>query len=482
MVYLDLISHFFSHQVWVDAKISSIKRKPHDSECSCQFFIKSYIHQGSLGERVVLRKETEEVQLHQIAILQRLEKSPCGDQYYRWGSSDDCTTLYRTKLCLGKFCSDISWLLVTSVLKRISFDVRSVHNKIVYQILSLDDKTPLESNRLLHALNFGVGNDLSESNVFQFESVQTYDAGATCSTNENVDVPYSILNLRRSKRRNVQPDRFLGCEHISDSEIGAIRLLPYKTNRCNDEDMSVPLSCLFGMDGNESYSEIWSPEETGDPDWEDGIKPKVSGATPSKPKATIGELKKRQNKLIVIHASLESHPSDDEELNYPKFPGTNSEDNRLQMKFSFGGGRSLPKKLKDPELDDYDSTWNNKFSWKPTVTSQKKKVERRSYFYYTRPKRNFNDEPSSYRKNTLSAGAYNKVINSYMKKIDSTMGKEEPNIIDQWNQFKAKTSSEKGRRMNKTPVLEDDEPSELDLLWREMELCLASSFFEENEV
>lgn len=110
----------FLIQVWVDARISSIVREPHDSQCSCQFHVNLYVNQGPLGsERATLKKGTEVIGIDQIFILQRLDRNSCKNQYYRWDRSVDCSTLPNTKLLLGKFLSDLSWLLVTSSLKQI---------------------------------------------------------------------------------------------------------------------------------------------------------------------------------------------------------------------------------------------------------------------------------------------------------------------------------------------------------------------------
>ena len=69
--------------MWVDAKISSIERKLHDSECSCQFYVSLYVNHAPLGsEKAILSKETEVVRIDQIFILPRLEKDACDDQHY----------------------------------------------------------------------------------------------------------------------------------------------------------------------------------------------------------------------------------------------------------------------------------------------------------------------------------------------------------------------------------------------------------------
>ncbi|KAI4306883.1 hypothetical protein L6164_030125 [Bauhinia variegata] len=95
--------------VWAVAKISSIQRKPHESECPCQFYINFYVNQGSLGTEVrTLTKEIKVVGINQISILQRLD------------------------VALVKI-STIGGVHLRTVLLR--FCVRSVGKKIVYQIL-----------------------------------------------------------------------------------------------------------------------------------------------------------------------------------------------------------------------------------------------------------------------------------------------------------------------------------------------------------
>ncbi|KAJ6687806.1 SNF2 DOMAIN-CONTAINING PROTEIN CLASSY 2 [Salix koriyanagi] len=186
--------------VWVDAKISSIKRKPHVSHCSCQFFVTLYVNQGRLGsERATLSKETEAVGINEISIVQKLDNDPCEAdnnqqeaQFYRWECCVDCSLVQRSKLFKGRFSADLTWLLVASVLKQVEFDVRAVQNKIVYQIL---------------------GGHISDTNGTK---------QSPC---------YDVASLRRSKRQNVQPERFLACDAPAETEIGWCK--PYRRANTN---------------------------------------------------------------------------------------------------------------------------------------------------------------------------------------------------------------------------------------------------------
>ncbi|KAJ6740654.1 SNF2 DOMAIN-CONTAINING PROTEIN CLASSY 2 [Salix purpurea] len=70
-----------------------------------------------------------------------------------------------------------------------------------------------------------------------------------------------------------------------------------------------------------------------------------------------------------------------------------------------------------------------------------------------------------------------------MKNIDATIkSKEIPRVIDQWEEFKAKHSSDQKEKMEFPSVEDDGQSSETEMLWREMELCLASAYIlEDNE-
>lgn len=117
--------------------------------------------------------------------------------------------MQKTKLLLGKFSSDLSFLLVASVLKQTAFDIRSVQKKIVYQVLgSDDDNSSPDSINHLNAINFKVEDGVSTSHLFQFIPPDTKEVSTAGGTEEVGLLPiYDVMNLQRSKRRNVQPDR-----------------------------------------------------------------------------------------------------------------------------------------------------------------------------------------------------------------------------------------------------------------------------------
>ncbi|XP_021296033.1 SNF2 domain-containing protein CLASSY 2-like, partial [Herrania umbratica] len=479
--------------VWVDAKISSIERKPHNSQCSCQFYVNLYVNQGPLGsEKVILSKETEVVGIDQISVLQRLEKHACDDQRYGWNFSEDCCELRRTKIFLGKFLSDISWLLVTSVLKQIAFDVRSVQNKIVYQILGKDDSSPLNSHTYLHAVNFKVDNGISVSDVVRLDPHQINEAGAACSAHEIRQWPvYDAMNLRRSKRRNVQPERFLGCDSSLETDISWVRTAPLRTGNWREEeeeqeleeDMNLPLSYLFGMNASTSKeltqcetSDVCKSKNISREFKSDVTAPRKSSANYPR-RSCVTNPRKHQNSLAIVPVSSESDPLASGHCHAPKFPRNHAEEvEKVSLNYYTVKRSRTTQRKKIPALEymDYESTWKG--------ISFSKKVQNKSHRSVPTRKEDY-DEPITYKRTTISAGAYNKLINSYMKNIDSTFTKEEPHIIDQWNQFKEAASSEMSRKTEpEQPSVEDEgEMSDTEILWREMELCMASAYFEEDE-
>jgi DNA repair and recombination RAD54-like protein len=83
-----------------------------------------------------------------------------------------------------------------------------------------------------------------------------------------------------------------------------------------------------------------------------------------------------------------------------------------------------------------------------------------------------------YKDRTLNASAYKNLINSYLSNINTTIPvEEETPIIDQW------------KKCNTTNVVEQNKETEIshekaeeDMLWKELEVGLASVYFDDSEV
>ncbi|XP_056169517.1 SNF2 domain-containing protein CLASSY 1-like [Syzygium oleosum] len=240
---------------WVDARISSIERKPHESRCCCQFYVKLYTSKCPLGsEKGVLSKEITLVGIDDICILQRLDSKDFKSQLYRWTYAEDCSLLQRSKLLLGRFLADISWLLSTSALYQIIFNVRSLHNKIVYEIFGRDGRVSFNTDNNLRTLNFKVENEVMIPIVVQHVPTKTSEAGIAFGEHESVLELFSdVMDLRRSKRRNIQPERFLGCD-ASQLNISSHTTGLYKVDKWNSiEEDTLP--------GLQSYTLMMNPAD-----------------------------------------------------------------------------------------------------------------------------------------------------------------------------------------------------------------------------
>ena len=227
----------------------------------------------------------------------------------------------------------------------------------------------------------------------------------------------------------------------------------------NSDELFLPLSLLFGQNASSS------PEQT---------EREMGGSTPrldpledlplSKLKKRSREVKSstvkgrdKKNELAIVPVTAESDPEPFEELNSPeKTPGNYSRETINDFSFLYYSkkGSSTARKKNSYEVDDMVIE-TTRWKGRPPKTNFQSGGHRRSI----RTKRDDSGAPLKYKKTTLSAGAYNKLIKSYMKNIDSTlMSKEETHIIDQWEEFKAKSRTVQTEK--KEPTLTEDEGEE----------------------
>ncbi|EOA19812.1 hypothetical protein CARUB_v10000058mg [Capsella rubella] len=479
--------------VWVDGRIVSIERKPHESECSCKFNVRIYIDQDCIGsERQRINKDSVLIGLNQIAILQRFYKEQSTDQFYRWNFSEDCTSLMRTRLSLGKFLPDLSWLTVTSIMKSIVFHIRTVQTKMVYQII-----TDEGSSSSLSSMNITVEDGVSLSKVFQFNPADIVDDSQDPEIKQETDFypeEEEVMELRRSKRRYVRPDRYTGCDYQPDTNDAWVRMMPYKYDKLavvnvesdqdeeedsdedgnTNDDFYVPLSRLFKKKITYSREEI--PESR-----KDGI------VLVEKRKGSRLGRKKRKSEISVIPFTpvFEPIPLERFGLN-ANCLGVGGSFSRSQYFDETEKYRSKSVKY-GKKMSEMEEMMEADLCWKGPnhVKSVQKRISRRPSRSVA-PKTEDSEGPRVCRKVTLSAGAYNKLIDTYMNNIEVTIAaKDEPtNVVDKWeelkkNNFVSKVHSD----MEQTSNGDDKgETSENEMLWREMDLCLASSYIlDDNE-
>ncbi|KAK9742299.1 hypothetical protein RND81_03G162500 [Saponaria officinalis] len=511
---------------WFDARISSIERMPHESKCNCKFYIRFfYITDDGGTDRRKLSRDIESVGLDQISIFQSLESKPSENTYYRWNFAEDCTSLSRTKLYLAKFASDISWLLVASIQKQTVFDVRSVQKKLVYQIL--DGNFSMYSTDV-HQSSVNLRNDggVTFSSVFPFIPMENNPVPPTEEVKEEVDPQpsYEFTELRRSKRRNVQPQRYLGEIGLEATDTTALRIGWKRLTK--DDDLAIVLADddddtngmllddpeqRFENDAMEIYSEekyafprigaeakdeklikdLYSEEESEGEALKKkrGRKPKIFRR--EKEIKKDGKFKNIQNKkdnktqLAIVPVPQENSwmPQEQSDLQAEMRPSRlNVDDENVPLKFYRRRVRisRAPRTKKISELDDFDGgsrygARNSSYKYPVKRYRSMAKIPRRD---------KHTDESQGGKQKTLDIGVYKDLISTYMKNIQLTIENKTPIPTDAWKNLQGASSMyEKKAAEEAAPEEpeEEEEESETEMLFREMELCLASAYYLDEE-
>ncbi|KAL3837781.1 hypothetical protein ACJIZ3_022372 [Penstemon smallii] len=492
--------------VLLDAKIRSIERKPHDASCFCQFYVSYYIEQGPdlILANKKLSKETSIVNMDQIYVLQKLDLRPCDTEYYRWGFSEDCSSIQKFKLFNGKFSADLTWLLVTSVLKQTAFDVRTIHNHIVYEISENTlDSDQVNTHNHSYAVNFKTENDISTPFVVQFVPTLILEG-----SNEDVSSSfYEIVELRRSKRRIIQPERYLGSDKLPDYEFEVTRLGESKRNRVeydetssedddNDFDENLPLALSVQADNEFQRIKSHKRKLNGDSTQSDTSNMVLElSMIKHNRKNNSGSLKNprvqpdegdEKNQLAIVPA--DSSPADNDLLLNFKFPEENPKIGEMVSKyFHMNDSPSSSKKKKF----DFDFMDMGSGSSRGGTKGTRRKYHRKSSHAAALSNdcvyvRESIYDVRSFRKGSVSAQLCRELIRKCMNNIDATLKNEpkETPVVDQWKEFQSSKFENKKEEEEKpsTSNNEEEEISEIDMLWKEMELALASWYLlDDNE-
>ncbi|WJX38511.1 DNA repair and recombination protein RAD54-like protein [Trifolium repens] len=424
--YKDNPDHFGPIPMCMDARIKSIHRQPHESDqCSCQFYVNLYDEQGSLGtELKTLDKKVNAIGIGQIFILQRLQHNTCEDlskkndnievKPYRWDSSEDCSSLSQSRLLFGKFLSDLSWFITTSFLKKVSFRIRSAQNKIVYQVKGND--TNIVSPFLIDVVSFKSKEGTVVPIVSEFDLFHDYDG----KEDEASSVPSNEMeDLRRSKRRTVQPERYVGFD-VEKLEVGNFRTWPYK--RPN-----------YVIDDENSSSDSEEDDENSSKD---------------------DHLSKNDvNELNLEPCIIQSTMSNDVEI-----------DDRVSLAdyYSFGKEKLKRKRFHDSDDMDFESKWEG--------IHFKKGAQTKSYHSIFTSREHVHEEQDHKDGRSLNVDACKEMIDTYMKNFDSLPTEEEPTIMEETSKLDQKVEENVSK-------IEDEEkdPDDLASLWEEMDTALISS-------
>lgn len=435
-------------------------------------------------------------------------------------------------MLLGKFLTDLSWLVVASVVKKVSFCARSVENKLVYQILGGDTiSTSSNTESHIDVVNLRVDNGVLVPIVSQVAITNPRGAEHAPESHEDKESPsYDVEGLRRSKRRHVQPERYLGCE-VSKLDVGSFRNRPpVRIDTSKDDEMSLPLSCLFGL-----QQKNCPEEEDADAVADNGRKANKANTCKEllvyNRKAKTQQVKKcgadqgvehqPQPQLAIIpvpdeddepiaidhgelndkvtrsyeHESAEISSKYRHLINSPKLKRNSihlltleaynlpaksddaekSDDFYSRSHYSYGTPKSQRKSLCGLDHMGLGNKWER-------IKSNKGSQERKYHSTYSRSRNHGEERHYNYKDRTLNATAYKELINSYLKNINARPVKEELPITDQWKQCNTPSSFGQKGDTEKSDGEDAEETSEIDMLWREMEVSLASCYLEDTEV
>ncbi|KAJ6726863.1 SNF2 DOMAIN-CONTAINING PROTEIN CLASSY 2 [Salix purpurea] len=433
-----------SEPVWVDAKISSIKRKPHVSHCSCQFFVNLYVNQGRLGsERATLSKETEAVGINEISIVRKLDNDPCeahNNQQEASGSTAEC--------CVDSLFTEteIGWVRSLPYMplkwKAAEDDDEEMHLPLAYlfgthasaSFAEEQTRTEVGVSSLKLELLEGIPVSRTKTGLKEIKSIvvnrrehQTELGEVQAGMAKRIEHQKSGADNRRKRQKSTMADRIEHQTRLGDAESGM-------ANR------------------------------------------KKRGTQIKEVKLGVANRREHNDQLAIVPVHTEDVLVTFEQFDSPVKTPEHYSQECIEFPISYYRKKSPAVRTKN-DLDE-DSMFGNgrgrKFSTK--------KVQRARY-RSTHLKQDDSCATMTYKRTALSAGAYNKLISSYMKNIDATIkSKEIPRIIDQWEEFKAKHSSDQKEKMELSSVEDDGQSSETEMLWREMELCLASAYIlEDNE-
>ncbi|KAF3792148.1 SNF2 domain-containing protein CLASSY 2 [Nymphaea thermarum] len=107
-----------------DAKIISVKREPHQDQCTCSYFVNFRKTQGRPTRHGVYARNKVMQTVSDFFILQKLRTRPCKVERLQREHFEDCHSLCIRKLTSGNWGAEISWLVVISILIGLDFDLK----------------------------------------------------------------------------------------------------------------------------------------------------------------------------------------------------------------------------------------------------------------------------------------------------------------------------------------------------------------------
>ncbi|KAF0908589.1 hypothetical protein E2562_026637 [Oryza meyeriana var. granulata] len=214
-----------------DARLITIKKNHQEDKCLCLFAVVLYKNQcPGNAEKVINYRRAEIVTINNIFLLQKLQSEEVQEGSTKWNSSEDRLSLNRGRLLSARFSSEITHMIVLSILRGMEFNIKLVEGQIVYQIVigdqarySLDSMAiPPGFGNTMEIISFQLHDEalrptirnipithVKRNNItghmrFSIKSEMDSELDRVL----DVEILYAHVDLRRSKRLKTQPDRF----------------------------------------------------------------------------------------------------------------------------------------------------------------------------------------------------------------------------------------------------------------------------------
>ncbi|PWA77028.1 SNF2 domain-containing protein CLASSY 1 [Artemisia annua] len=388
-----------SEPVWIDAKINSVERKPHeDNKCECVFHVNIYMKQGPVGliKKAVI-KDVKTINLDQISILQKLDQKPIENKHYRWNQSEDCTSRRIHKLFTGKIALSIKFGTGDG------------------------EKSLPDSENHSGAINFNFENANMTPVLIPFSQVDSQEEKKdTSNTNELASLAtFDLMGLRRSKRRNIQPERYLGDDDVSESEVDLSRVGLYRPHSSKYEEVPV----AFSIQDDNSFNDEKKMDYVRKIYKDEGYLGKQNDISKSKEVRT--EVPYKQDRDGQRHPSSSGSKSRSSRpyIYADSYNPEGSDDEVGDISdiwakyFKMQGSSKIPtRKFKAP-VSQYDGTGG---LWKGKGASKRSRFKRG-----TSGKESIYDSRTSFRK-SVCASVYRELMSRCMRNIDASINQEQP--------------------------------------------------------
>ncbi|KAL5981352.1 SNF2 domain-containing protein CLASSY [Asimina triloba] len=472
-------------------KLRMRSRKANASDC--RFFLRPSVDVYEINKKKRrLGGHVEIITIEDIAILQKLNPKSSANGYERWSSSSDCDFVDKSKLTTGIFMSEISWLLVLSILRKMAFSIKLIRNRMEYIIVDENlgtfdaegqqlfdgdcsnieyskcknqDIFHLGSHRFINVVDFRRSSGTFLSVIEKLAHVVTADSSEAVALGDLLgtkidDSEFDLTELRCSTRRRLEPDRYVDCTNSRK-----VKRLPNGLVKPMEEDAS-----WFEVDMDIS-EQVCEQNENGKED---------QAAQDSSCEEKVGGPEKRlrqthENSVLengTIHQdTLELEDASFSQVDRKVVKQVDGRNIACSYKEKFGSTKEkLQRRHGNSVLED-GSIHRAEKQEKVYLFSHRAKL-------FLKRKKNL--ESGMYKQRNLGVSYlgpnyWKEEIESCMQNIRGEMEKQDPNVVSQWEMNKIAQISKKCWKFTWAEDADDDVPSlEHEDLWKEMEVSMAA--------